>query len=77
MSDLKPCPFCGNRMDGYPDYTTTYKLERRKRFGINHMICTLKCTRCSCTVSQAGATREEAEKNVSSLWNRRTTNDQD
>ena len=69
--ELKPCPFCGNKMDGYPDFTITFKRDRRKRFGIYHEICTLKCNRCSCTVSQAGATREEAEKHVVDLWNRR------
>lgn len=71
MTDLKPCPFCGNEMDGYPDYTITFKRDRRKIFGIYHEICTLKCNRCSCTVKQAGATREEAEKHVANLWNRR------
>ena len=76
MSDLKPCPFCGNKMDGYPDYTITFKRDRRKRFGIYHEICTLKCNRCTCTVSQAGATREEAEKHVANVWNRRTANEQ-
>ncbi len=75
MNGLIPCPFCGNKMDEFPDYTITYNLERRKRFGIHHMICTLKCNRCSCTVSQAGATREEAEKHVANLWNRRTTHE--
>ena len=69
---LKPCPFCGSKMDGYPDFTITFKRDRRKRFGIYHEICTLKCNRCSCTVNQAGATREEAEKHVANLWNRRT-----
>lgn len=71
MSELKPCPFCGNKMDKYPDYTITFKRDRRKIFGIYHEICTLKCNRCSCTVKQAGATKEEAEKHVANLWNRR------
>lgn len=71
MANLKPCPFCGNKMDGFPDYTITFKRDRRKTFGIYHEICTLKCNRCSCTVKQAGATREEAEKYVAILWNRR------
>lgn len=69
--ELKTCPFCGNKMHGYPDYTITFKRDRRKRFGIYHEICTLKCNRCSCTVAQAGATKEEAEKNVANHWNRR------
>ena len=74
MSNLEPCPFCGNPMNGFPDYTVSYKRDRRKVYGIYHEICTLKCNRCSCTVYQAGASREEAEKNVSSLWNRREIN---
>lgn len=69
--ELKSCPFCGNKMHGYPDYTITFKRDRRKIFGIYHEICTLKCNRCSCTVAQAGATKEEAEKNVANHWNRR------
>ena len=71
MIQLKVCPFCGNRMDGYPDFTITFKRDKRKVLGIYHEICTLKCNKCTCTIHQAGATREEAEKHVKNLWNRR------
>ena len=74
-SELKPCPFCGGEMNGYPDFIISFKRDKRKVLGIYHEICTLKCNRCSCTVHQAGATREEAEKNVFNLWNRRTSDD--
>lgn len=70
--ELKPCPFCNNQMNGFPDFTISFKQERRKVFGIYHQNCTLKCGKCGCTIRQAGATREEAEKHVFNLWNRRT-----
>lgn len=73
MDDLKPCPFCGNKMNGFPDYTISFKRDNRKRYGIYHEICTLKCGCCGCTISQAGATRDEAEIHVSNLWNGRHT----
>jgi len=71
MSDLKRCPFCENQMKGYPDYTISFKRDKKKRFGIYHEICTLHCNKCGCTIQQAGATRERAEENVSKAWNRR------
>lgn len=67
LEQLKPCPFCGGEMNRYPDFTISFKRDKRKVLGIYHEICTLKCNRCSCTVYQAGATREEAEKNVFDL----------
>lgn len=71
MKELRSCPFCGNPMNGYPDYTISFKRDRRKTFGIYYEICKLQCNRCSCTISQAGAGREEAEKNARHLWNER------
>lgn len=71
MSELKPCPFCGNVMDGYPDYTISFKRDRRKIFGVYHEICKLHCNRCGCEISQAGCNKEAAEQNVANLWNRR------
>lgn len=69
--ELKHCPFCGNHMVGFPDYTISFKRDRRKVLGIYHEICTLKCNKCTCTVHQAGATREEAELHVYNIWNKR------
>lgn len=69
--ELKPCPFCGNPMNGYPDYTITFKKDKKKIYGVYHEICTLQCNKCTCTVRQAGASREEAEKHVANLWNER------
>ena len=71
MSELKPCPFCGNPMNGYPDYTISFKRDRRKTLGIYFEICTLHCNRCTCEIHQAGATREDAETNAANAWNRR------
>lgn len=71
MDKLKPCPFCENQMKGYPDYTISFKRDKKKRFGIYHEICTLHCNKCGCTIQQAGATRERAEENVSKVWNGR------
>lgn len=76
MSDLKPCPFCGGKMDGYPDYTISFKRDRRKVHGIYYEVCTLHCNRCTCTIQQAGATREEAEKHAYNVWNRRVPEEQ-
>ena len=75
MEKLKPCPFCGGEMNRYPDFTISFGRDKRKVFGIYYEICTLKCNRCTCTIHQAGATREEAEKYVFNLWNRRTNNE--
>ena len=71
MTELKPCPFCGNKMDGYPDYTITFKRDKKKVYGVYHEICTLHCNRCTCTIRQAGATMDEAERNAYNAWNRR------
>ena len=71
MTELKPCPFCGNPMKGYLDYTISFKRDKKKIFGIYHEICTFKCGKCTCTISLAGATKEEAEKHVFDFWNRR------
>ena len=71
MNELKPCPFCGNPMNGYPDYTISFKRDRKKRYGIYFEICKLQCNRCSCTISQAGVGREGAEEHARHLWNER------
>lgn len=73
--ELKACPFCGNPMNGYPDYTITFKRDKKKIYGVYHEICTLHCNKCTCTVHQAGASREEAEKHVANVWNRRASDD--
>jgi len=71
MEELKPCPFCGNPMDSVPRYTLSYNREKKKRNGIYYRICTMKCERCTCSVSQAGATFEQAKDHVFAAWNRR------
>lgn len=68
MDKLKPCPFCGNTME---HYTISFKRDRRKVMGVYHEICTLKCPGCTCTIQQAGWSREKAEENAISVWNRR------
>ena len=66
---LRPCPFCGNSMEGYPDYTTSFKREKRKVFGVYHEICTIHCSKCGCTISQAGYDKENAEMHAANVWN--------
>lgn len=68
---LRPCPFCGNIMNGYPDYTISFKHDSRKRYGVVFTICKIHCNKCTCTISQAGCTKEEAEKHALNLWNKR------
>jgi len=72
MSDLKPCPFCGYKMN---DYTISFKRDRRKVNGVYHEICTIKCPKCTCSISQAGVDRERAEVHALDMWNRRVDND--
>ena len=71
MDELKSCPFCGNEMVGYPNYTIRFKRDKKKIFGIYHEICTIHCNKCGCNVSQAGFNREDAENNTRNLWNAR------
>ena len=73
MVELKPCPFCGNKMNGYPDYTISFKRDRKKIYGVYHEICTIHCNRCTCTIQQAGASKEEAEMYAFYAWNKRYT----
>lgn len=75
MIELKPCPFCGNPMIGYPDYTISFYRDKRKVFGVYHEICTIHCNRCGCRIRQAGATREDAETNAVNAWNSRADAD--
>lgn len=71
MEELKPCPFCGNPMNEYPRYTLSFKRDKKKIYGIYHEICTFKWGRCTCTISQAGASKEEAKTHAFNAWNRR------
>lgn len=68
MSELKPCPFCGGVQDYY---TIRFKNDKRKVNGIYYKICTIKCAKCTATISQAGPTNERAEENAIKVWNRR------
>lgn len=69
MTELKPCPFCGGEAR-----TIKFKKDKKKVSGIYYEICFIKCERCTCTISQAGATRERAEENAINVWNRRINN---
>ena len=71
MDGLKSCPFCGNCMNGYPDYTVSFKRDKKKIYGVFHEICIIHCNKCGCTISQAGIDRETAERNAMTHWNRR------
>jgi len=73
--NLNPCPFCGNKMDGYPNCTITFKHDKRKVWGIYHEICTIHCNGCGCTIQQAGCGKDGAEENASKAWNRRASDD--
>ena len=70
-NEPKPCPFCGNEMTGYPNCIISFKRDKRKMFGVYHEICTIKCKKCGCSISQAGASREKAEEHAANLWNTR------
>ena len=52
-------------------FIKTFKRDSRKRYGIYHLICTIRCPKCTANVYQAGATREEAEKFATDRWNTR------
>lgn len=63
---LKPCPFCGGEAEWYRT-----KRDKRKVFGIYHMIATIKCKRCTAEVSQAGYDADKAFENAAKMWNKR------
>ena len=69
--ELKPCPFCGGKAELY-----SMKRDKRKRFGVYHMIAEIKCTGWDCTarVLQAGCDENRAFENAASIWNRRKNN---
>ena len=71
MAELLPCPFCGFDMEYY---STRFKRDRKKILGIYHVICTIECGRCPCSIRQAGTTREKAEEHAIEFWNRRAEN---
>lgn len=66
------CPFCGNdeKVTGKIN-TVTYKKDRKKVLGFYHEICTIKCGGCTCSISQAGITKDNAFENAVAAWNRR------
>lgn len=63
---LKPCPFCGGEAEWYRT-----KRDKRKVFGIYHMIATIKCKSCTAEVHQAGYDADKAFENAANIWNRR------
>ena len=68
MGNLKSCPFCGSDMR---NYTVSFKRDKRKVMGVYHKICTIQCDKCTCSIRQAGATNEIAERYAVEAWNRR------
>lgn len=75
MDELRPCPFCGNKMQnrfGYMSGCTISFKQYRRIYGVYYQTCTLKCNRCGCTIQQAGPTNEIAEQYTRNLWNGRT-----
>lgn len=69
---MVPCPFCGHDQASDLKFPTiTYKKDRKKILGVCHTICTIKCGGCTCTISQAGVTKEDALKNAMNMWNKR------
>ena len=67
MPELKPCPFCGGAAELF-----SMKRDARKRYGVYHTIATIKCTRCTAQISQAGSTGEAAIEYAVGRWNRRS-----
>ena len=72
MTEIKPCPFCGN--DDDRRFTFRFANDRRKVNGIYYRICTMRCDGCGVTLRQAGPDDERAEENVRRWWNRRAKN---
>ena len=61
MSELKPCPFCGN--SAY--YHISYKFHSQK---VRHIV---KCTKCNANMEY------RSEKAAVEAWNRRTEDGRD
>lgn len=72
-TELKPCPFCGGEARLY-----SMKRDRRKRFGVYHLIAEIRCSAwdCNANVSQAGVDETKAFENAAKMWNRRAYNEQ-
>ena len=66
--ELKPCPFCGNKME---HYSVRFKKDNKLVMGVRHEICIIECLGCTASIRQAGPYREKAEENAISAWNRR------
>lgn len=75
MSELKPCPFCGN--NDHLKFSFSFKKDRKVRLGIHFDLCELKCHGCSARMVQAGPGREKAQENAISMWNRRANDEAD
>lgn len=67
---LRNCPFCGGEAEVY-----RMKRDSRKRYGVYHMIATIKCRGCTAQVTQAGYDDERAIENAGHMWNRRFGDD--
>lgn len=69
-----PCPFCGYDDSKEGNFNlVTFKRDRKKRLGLYHEICTIKCGGCTCNISQAGITKDNAFENAVATWNSRAT----
>ena len=64
---MRKCPFCGNDNEKKP-FIKRFK-KARKIHGIQYILCILQCGGCTCTISQAGPTKEIAEQYVKDIWN--------
>ena len=60
MEELKPCPFCGSKWQFIKFAKNTSKFT----------ICTIECE-CTCSIRQAGRTKEEAQNFAVKYWNSR------
>ena len=77
MSDLKPCPFCGNEVE-------VEKIPLWYGNGHGYKDCyefKIRCKKCGCRVDQPKndsvyRSEEEAKKNAIEAWNRRVKDEQ-
>lgn len=63
---LRECPFCGGEAELY-----RMRRDNRKRYGVYHMIATIKCRECTAQVEQAGCNEDRAIEYAAKRWNRR------
>lgn len=67
MTEIKPCPFCGNSDE--QRFTLCFSdVDVAPKMLIQ---CVLRCDECGARIGAAGECDEDAEKNVLKQWNRR------